>query len=445
MYLSETHEKKWQPVLEHPDLPKIGDSYRRAVTSVILENQERASKEDAAFLSEAAPTNATGSAISNWDPILISLVRRAMPNLIAYDIAGVQPMTGPTGLIFAMRSRYTSQTGSEAMFDEADSDFSGRNAAGSSVDGYSSTAHSGANPAVLNDSSPGTYTKGTAMTTAAAEALGDASGNAFAEMAFSIEKSTVTAKSRALKAEYTMELAQDLKAIHGLDAETELANILSAEILAEINREVVRTIYINAEKGAAVNTTNAGIFDLDTDSNGRWSVERFKGLMFQLERDANRIAQRTRRGKGNMIICSSDVASALQMAGVLDYTPALNNNLNVDDTGNTFAGVLNGRYKVYIDPYSANSAAKQYYVVGYKGTSPYDAGMFYCPYVPLQMVRAVGQDTFQPKIGFKTRYGLIANPFAETGAISGAATAVNDAGSANSNRYYQKVQVANLM
>jgi len=445
MYLSETHEKKWQPVLEHPDLPKITDSYRRAVTSVILENQERASKEDAAFLSEAAPTNATGSAISNWDPILISLVRRAMPNLIAYDIAGVQPMTGPTGLIFAMRSRYTNQTGAEAFFDEADSDFSGRNAAGSSVDGYSSTAHSGANPAVLNDSSPGTYTKGTAMTTAAAEALGDASGNAFAEMAFSIEKSTVTAKSRALKAEYTMELAQDLKAIHGLDAETELANILSAEILAEINREVVRTIYINAEKGAAVNTTNAGIFDLDTDSNGRWSVERFKGLMFQLERDANRIAQRTRRGKGNMIICSSDVASALQMAGVLDYTPALNNNLNVDDTGNTFAGVLNGRYKVYIDPYSANSAAKQYYVVGYKGTSPYDAGIFYCPYVPLQMVRAVGQDTFQPKIGFKTRYGLIANPFAETGAISGAATAVNDAGSANSNRYYQKVQVANLM
>ena len=445
MYLSETHEKKWQPVLEHPDLPEIKDSYRRAVTSVILENQERAAKEDQAYLNEAAPTNATGSNISNWDPILISLVRRAMPNLIAYDIAGVQPMTGPTGLIFAMRSRYTSQTGAEAFFDEADSDFSGRNAAGSSVDGYSSTAHSGSNPAVLNDGSPGTYTKGTAMTTAAAEALGDASGNAFAEMAFSIEKSTVTAKSRALKAEYTMELAQDLKAIHGLDAETELANILSSEILAEINREVVRTVYINAEKGAATNTTTAGIFDLDTDSNGRWSVERFKGLMFQLERDANRIAQRTRRGKGNMIICSADVASALQMAGVLDYTPALNNNLNVDDTGNTFAGVLNGRFKVYIDPYSANSSATQYYVVGYKGTSPYDAGMFYCPYVPLQMVRAVGQDTFQPKIGFKTRYGLIANPFAETGAISGAHTPVNDAGSANSNRYYQRVKVTNLM
>ena len=446
MYLSETHEKKWQPVLEHPDLPKITDAYRRAVTSVILENQERASKEDNAYLAEAAPTNATGSAVANWDPILISLVRRAMPNLIAYDIAGVQPMTGPTGLIFAMRSRYTSQTGGESFFDEADTDFSGRNAAGSSVDGYSATDHAGTNPGVLNDGSPGTYTKGEAMTTAKAEALGDASGNAFAEMAFSIEKSTVTAKSRALKAEYTMELAQDLKAIHGLDAETELANILSAEILAEINREVVRTIYINSEKGAQTgNVTTAGIFDLDTDSNGRWSVERFKGLMFQLERDANRIAQRTRRGKGNIIICSSDVASALQMAGVLDYTPALNNNLNVDDTGNTFAGVLNGRFKVYIDPYSANSAAKQYYVVGYKGTSPYDAGLFYCPYVPLQMVRAVGQDTFQPKIGFKTRYGLIANPFAETGAQSGAATAVNDAGSANSNRYYQKVQVANLM
>ena len=446
MYLSETHEKKWQPVLEHPDLPKITDAYRRAVTSVILENQERASKEDNAYLAEAAPTNATGSAVANWDPILISLVRRAMPNLIAYDIAGVQPMTGPTGLIFAMRSRYTSQTGGESFFDEADTDFSGRNAAGSSVDGFSENAHSGANPGVLNDSSPGTYTTGGAMTTAKAEALGDASGNAFAEMAFSIEKSTVTAKSRALKAEYTMELAQDLKAIHGLDAETELANISSAEILAEINREVVRTIYINSEKGAQTgNVTTAGIFDLDTDSNGRWSVERFKGLMFQLERDANRIAQRTRRGKGNIIICSSDVASALQMAGVLDYTPALNNNLNVDDTGNTFAGVLNGRFKVYIDPYSANSAAKQYYVVGYKGTSPYDAGLFYCPYVPLQMVRAVGQDTFQPKIGFKTRYGLIANPFAETGAQSGAATAVNDAGSANANRYYQKVQVANLM
>jgi len=451
MYLSEQYEKKWQPVLEHPDLPKVKDSYRRAVTATILENQERAMKEDAQFINEAAPTNSTGSSVANWDPILISLVRRAMPNLIAYDIAGVQPMTGPTGLIFAMRSRYTSQTGNEALFDEADTDFSSRNAAGDSSQGADGgatpTDHGGTNPGVLNDANAtsGDYSRGQGMTTASAEALGDASGNQFAEMAFSIEKSTVTARSRALKAEYTMELAQDLKAIHGLDAETELANILSAEILAEINREVVRTIYINAEKGAAVNTTTAGIFDLDTDSNGRWSVERFKGLMFQLERDANRIAQRTRRGKGNMIICSADVASALQMAGVLDYTPALNNNLSVDDTGNTFAGTLNGRYKVYIDPYSANSAAKQYYVVGYKGTSPYDAGIFYCPYVPLQMVRAVGQDTFQPKIGFKTRYGLVANPFAETGAISGAATAVNNAGSANSNRYYQRVQVANIM
>ncbi len=445
MYLSETYEKKWQPVLEHPDLPKIGDSYRRAVTATILENQERAQKEDNAFMTEAAPTNNTAGT-SNWDPILISLVRRAMPNLIAYDIAGVQPMTGPTGLIFAMRSRYTSATGGEALFDEADTEFSARNAAGTATAGQTSdTAQAGSNPAILNDSPAGSYNKIEAMATATAEALGDASGNAFAEMAFSIEKTTVTARSRALKAEYTMELAQDLKAIHGLDAETELANILSAEILAEINREVVRTVYINAEVGAGSNTTAAGIFDLDTDSNGRWSVERFKGLMFQVEREANVIAQRTRRGKGNMIICSSDVASALQMAGVLDYTPALNNNLNVDDTGNTFAGVLNGRFKVYIDPYSANNNAKHYFVVGYKGTSPYDAGLFYCPYVPLQMVRAVGQDTFQPKIGFKTRYGLVANPFAETGAVSGAVSGVTNAGSANANRYYRRVQIANLM
>jgi hypothetical protein len=452
MFLSEQVEKKWQPVLEHPDLPKITDSYRRAVTSVILENQERALREDNAFLNEAAPANATNAGanpMANWDPILISLVRRAMPNLIAYDICGVQPMTGPTGLIFAMRSKYTSQSGTEALFDEADSDFSSRNAAGDSTAGTGVTEQRGSNPAILNDSPAGEYTRGQGMTTAYAEALGDSSNNAFAEMAFSIEKSTVTARSRALKAEYTMELAQDLKAIHGLDAETELANILSAEILAEINREVVRTIYINAEKGAAtaagvaINTTTAGIFDLDTDSNGRWSVERFKGLMFQVEREANTIAQRTRRGKGNIIICSSDVASALQMAGVLDYTPALNNNLNVDDTGNTFAGVLNGRYKVYIDPYAANQAAKQYFVVGYKGTSPYDSGLFYCPYVPLQMVRAVGQDTFQPKIGFKTRYGLQANPFAEAG-VSDTAI-INGAGAANSNRYYRRVQVTNLM
>ncbi len=442
MYLSENYQKKWQPVLEHPDLPKITDTYKRAVTSVILENQEKALKEDAQFMTETAPTNATGSSIANWDPILISLVRRAMPNLIAYDIAGVQPMSGPTGLIFAMRSRFKAQNGTEALFDEAESQFSAAKTT-ANVPGSAGTSSAGeTNPAVLNDSSPGAYTAEGGMSTATAEALGDSANNSFAEMAFSIEKSTVTAKSRALKAEYTMELAQDLKAIHGLDAESELANILSAEILAEINREVVRTIYVNSEKGAQTDTTAAGIFDLDTDSNGRWSVERFKGLMFQLERDANAIAQRTRRGKGNVIICSSDVASALQMAGVLDYTPALNNNLSVDDTGNTFAGVLNGRFKVYIDPYSANQASKQFYVVGYKGTSPYDAGMFYCPYVPLQMVRAVGQDTFQPKIGFKTRYGLQANPFAEAG--SGDAAVVNGAGSANSNRYYRKVQIVNL-
>ena len=456
MYLSEAIQQKWQPVLDHPELPKVTDGYKRAVTAMVLENQEKALKEDAAFLSEAAPANATGSNVQNWNPILISLVRRALPNLIAYDVCGVQPMSGPTGLIFAMRSRYSTQGGTEALFDEADSDFSGRNAAGSATGGFSATAHAGSNPGVLNDGSPGAYTAGTGMTTAKAEALGDAAGNAFAEMAFSIEKSTVTAKSRALKAEYTMELAQDLKAIHGLDAETELSNILSAEILAEINREVVRSIYIGAEFGqadndnsnAAINTTAAGIFDLDTDSNGRWSVERFKGLMFALERDANTIAQRTRRGKGNIVICSSDVASALQMAGVLDYAPALNNNLNVDDSGNTFAGVLNGKFKVYIDPYSANlganaSPTKQYYVVGFKGASPYDSGIFYCPYVPLQMVRAVGQDSFQPKIGFKTRYGLVANPFA--GAGTGDSITADGLTAANSNRYYRRVQVANIM
>lgn len=449
MYLSEQLVKKWQPVLEHPELPKVTDSYKRAVTAVILENQEKALREDRAFISESAPINSTNSSyVQNWDPILISLVRRAMPNLIAYDICGVQPMTGPTGLIFAMRSKYQSQAGSEALFDAADTHYSGTNAAGSSSSGYSGS-QSGTNPAVLNDSPAGTYTSGSAMSTARAEALGDASTNAFAQMAFSIEKSTVTAKSRALKAEYTMELAQDLKAIHGLDAETELANILSAEILAEINREVVRTIYINAEKGASantgtINTTTEGIFDLDTDSNGRWSVERFKGLMFQVEREANTIALRTRRGKGNILITSSDVASALQMAGVLDYATSLNNNLQVDDTGNTFAGVLNGRYKVYIDPYSANQSATQYFIVGYRGTSQYDAGLFYCPYVPLQMVRAVGQDNFQPKIGFKTRYGLQANPFAEVGANSSSAVN-NGAGNANANRYYRRVEVKNLM
>ena len=446
MFQTEHLQEKWQPVLEHPDLPTIEDSYKRAVTTLILENQEAALKEDKAYLTEAAPVNAmSGGQMDTWDPILISLVRRAMPNLIAYDVCGVQPMTGPPGLIFAMRSSFTSQDGAEALVDESMPDISNQNAAGTIGGGDVGATET--NPAVLNDSpSAGTYVSATGMTTAQAEALGDSATNAFAQMAFSIEKSTVTAVSRALKAEYTMELAQDLKAIHGLDAETELANILSSEILAEINREVVRSLYVTAVAGAQVNTTTAGIFDLDTDSNGRWSVEKFKGLMFAIERDANAIGQQTRRGKGNMLIVSADVASALNMAGVLDYTPALNNNLNVDDTSTTFAGVMNGRFKVYVDPYSANVAASQYYVCGYKGTSPYDAGFFYCPYVPLQMVRAVGESSFQPKIGFKTRYGLAANPFAAAGAVAAGDTVNSDASlDANTNAWYRRVKVTNLM
>jgi hypothetical protein len=445
MFQTEHLQEKWQPVLEHPDLPKISDPYKRAVTTLILENQEKALREDRGFLGETAPVNSTGGGqMDTWDPILISLVRRAMPNLIAYDVCGVQPMTGPTGLIFAMRSSFASQDGAEAL---VDLDVPPANASsGQNVAGELTADAAGTNPSILNDSPAGTYTTPTGMTTAQAEALGDSADNAFNQMAFSIEKSTVTAVSRALKAEYTMELAQDLKAIHGLDAETELSNILSSEILAEINREVIRSLYITAVKGAQVNTTTAGIFDLDTDSNGRWSVEKFKGLMFAIERDANAIGQQTRRGKGNMVICSADVASALQMAGVLDYTPALSNNLNVDDTTTTFAGVMNGRYKVYVDPYAANVAASQYYVVGYKGTSPYDAGFFYCPYVPLQMVRAVGESSFQPKIGFKTRYGLAANPFAAAGAVAAGDT-VNTDGSldANTNAWYRRVKVSNLM
>jgi hypothetical protein len=353
-------------------------------------------------------------------------------------------MTGPTGLIFAMRSSLASQDGAEALVDESFPDTSNQNALGTIGGGDIATTET--NPSVLNDSPATAYTSATGMTRSQAEALGDSGTNAFAEMAFSIEKSTVTAVSRALKAEYTMELAQDLKAIHGLDAETELANILSTEILAEINREVIRSLYVTAVAGAQVNTTNAGIFDLDTDSNGRWSVEKFKGLMFQIERDANAIGQQTRRGKGNMLIVSADVASALQMAGVLDYTPALNNNLAVDDTSSTFAGTMNGRFKVYVDPYAANVAASQYYVAGYKGTSPYDAGFFYCPYVPLQMVRAVGENSFQPKIGFKTRYGLAANPFAGAGAVAAGDTVNTDASlDANTNAWYRRVKVSNLM
>ena len=420
MYLSEQIESKWAPVLEHADLQPIADPYKKAVTAVVLENQEKALAEEKGIM-EATAANATGASVDNYDPILISLVRRALPNLMAYDVAGVQPMTGPTGLIFAMKSHYTSQTGSEALFNEADTDFSGAG------------THAGSNPV------DGTYTTGNGVSTSTAEGFGDST--TLNEMAFSIEKTTVTAKSRALKAEYTVELAQDLKAIHGLDAESELSNILSQEILAEINREVIRTIYKVAKDGAA-STATAGTFDLDVDSNGRWSVERFKGLLFNIERDANVIAQDTRRGKGNFIICSADVASALAMSGVLDYTPALSTNLNVDDTGNTFAGVLNGRYKVYIDPYSANTgAASQFYVAGYKGTSAYDAGLFYCPYVPLQMVRAIDPNTFQPKIGFKTRYGMIANPYV----TQTDGTTDGDTFTAGRNQYYRKVKVTNLM
>ena len=463
-YVSEELIQKWQPVLEHSDLPEIKDVHRRSVTATLLENQQNASREAAqgsggytsgpSLLGEASPANAMGASSSTagdgsvdiFDPVLISLVRRSMPNLIAYDIAGVQPMTGPTGLIFAMRARFTNQTGTEALYNEADTDFS-KSAAGNTLSGFAldestgdgvTTGQVGSDPTTRV--SANTYTVAQGMTTAQAEALGDAGNNAFQEMAFSIEKVSVTAVSRALKAEYTMELAQDLKAVHGLDAETELSNILSAEILAEINREVVRTVNYTATAGAQDNVASAGTYNLDIDSNGRWSVERFKGLIFQIEREANAIAKDTRRGKGNVLITSSDVASALQMAGVLDYTPALSNNLQVDDTGNTFAGLLNGRIKVYIDPYFASSAGNQYFTVGYKGTSAFDAGIFYCPYVPLQMVRAVGENTFQPKIGFKTRYGMVANPFAK-----GATAANGSIAFADKNVYYRLVSVANLM
>ena len=442
-------QEKWAPILNHEGMESIKDNHRAMVTAQLLENQEQMLREEREFLGEDIPTNNT-SGVSNFDPVLISLIRRSMPNLVAYDLAGVQPMNGPTGLIFAMRSRYTDQSSGEAFFDEPNTAFSGQDDNQSLTGGFDEAGvgfgtdlQRGTNPAVLNPVGSGTtdtdYNVGQGMTTAEAEQLGDATNNHFQEMAFSIEKVTVTAKSRALKAEYSLELAQDLKAIHGLNAEAELANILSTEILAEINREVIRTIYKSAEQGATLNTATAGTFDLDVDSNGRWSVEKFKGLIFQMERDANQIAQRTRRGKGNIIMCSADVASALTMAGVLDYTPALNANLNVDDTGNTFAGVLGGKFKVYIDPYSANNDANQYYVAGYKGSSPYDAGLFYCPYVPLQMVRAVGENTFQPKIGFKTRYGMVANPFAE-GLNAGLGTL-----KVNSNRYYRRVKVQNLM
>jgi len=428
MFLSEQLTKKWEPVLNHDGLGQITDKYKRAVTAVVLENQERALREERTALFETPANNIAGtgaSDIDRYDPILISLVRRALPNLMAYDVAGVQPMTGPTGLIFAMKSKYATQDGTEALFNEADTDFAGTG------------THAGSNPV------DGSYTTGTGVATVDAEQLGESGGTDFNQMAFSIEKTTVTAKTRALKAEYTVELAQDLKAIHGLDAEGELSNILSQEILAEINREVIRTIYKVAKTGAA-STATAGTFDLDVDSNGRWSVERFKGLLFNIERDANVIAQDTRRGKGNFIICSSDVAAALAMAGMLDTGAALAGSptLQVDDTGNTFVGTLNGRYKVFVDPYSANTgAASQFYVVGYKGANAYDAGIFYCPYVPLQMVRAIDPNTFQPKIGFKTRYGMIANPFV----TQSNGTTDGDTFTANRNQYYRRVKVTNLM
>jgi hypothetical protein len=433
--------EKWAPVLEHATFNPIADKHKKSVTATILENTEKALMESgdasanmSGLLSEAAPANAAGAngytaagdsaTVAGFDPVLISLVRRAMPNLIAYDIAGVQPMTGPTGLIFAMRSKYGTQGGTESGFNAADTTFAGTG------------TETGGVPIAGDVANTALFSTGTGMGTDAAEALGSVPGtNDFAEMAFSIEKVTVAAKTRALKAEYTSELAQDLKAVHGLDAETELANILQSEILVEINRELVRNVYQSAKQGAA-GAAVQGTFDLDVDANGRWSVEKFKGLMFQIEQEANAIAQNTRRGKGNLVVCSSDVASALQMAGVLDYTPALAaNSLNVDDTGNTFAGVLNGRYKVYIDPY----AGSNYLVVGYKGSSSFDAGLFYCPYVPLQMVRAVGENSFQPKIGFKTRYGMVANPFARGGAVA------NDGViTANTNEYYRRVRVTNL-
>jgi hypothetical protein len=455
-------QEKWAPVLNHDALPEITDSHKRGVVAQLLENQERAITEESRMLSETLATAGTGGfgggadatgPNAGFDPVLISLIRRSMPQLIAYDVAGVQPMTGPTGLIFAMRTNYGAERNpaaagyDEAFFNEPNAGFSG--GPGTYDVGASASTDNdaeGNNPALLNDSPQGTYEltgDAQGMNTATAEALSDAAaGTAFREMGFSIEKVSVEAKSRALKAEYSLELAQDLKAIHGLDAEQELANILSTEILAEINREVVRTIYTNAVAGAQNNTANAGIFDLDVDSNGRWSVEKFKGLLFQIERDANAIGQQTRRGKGNILICSADVASALGMAGVLDYTPALagNNGLaGVDDTSSTLVGTLNGKIKVYVDPYSANVADKHFYVAGYKGTSAYDAGLFYCPYVPLQQVRAINPDTFTPKIGFKTRYGMVANPFAR-GLAQGSGVLA-----ANTNRYYRRVQVTNLM
>ena len=467
MFNAQALTEKWDPVLSHEGTAPIKDNYKKSVTAVLLENQERFIREERGMLQEAGGSagNAVGAisatggqalggsgletktgGLAGFDPVLISLIRRAMPNLVAYDICGVQPMSGPTGLIFAMKAHYEGRGGPEALFNEADTNFSAGSDATAGAYNPANDATDGSNPSLLNDATPGTYERGVKpMPRNEAESLGEA-GTLFREMSFSIEKTAVTAQSRALKAEYTLELAQDLKAIHGLDAEQELANILSSEILAEINREVVRTVYTIAKPGAQNNTANAGRFDLDVDSNGRWSVEKFKGLMFQVERDANAIAQQTRRGKGNFIITSADVASALAMSGTLDYSSGLSGSGGpsigeVDDTGNLLVGTINGRIKVFVDPYSANVADKHYYVVGYKGSSPYDAGLFYCPYVPLQMVRSIGPDTFQPKIGFKTRYGMVANPFV----VASNGTPDAEALTANINQYYRRVQVENLM
>ncbi len=445
-FLSEEVKKKWAPVVDNPDLQPIKESWRKKVTTILLENTLRELRNaptiDTGFLTEDAPVNqvgagmgATAGNIKGFDPILISLVRRAMPNLIAYDVCGVQPMTGPTGLIFALKSRYNSQTGDEALFYEANSAFTGAGLGGQQT-GAGNTTNPTGNTSALAGSTD--YTFATGMTTAQGEGLGTSGNVAIPEMAFSIDKVTVTAKTRKLKAEYTIEIAQDLKAVHGLDAETELANILSAEILAEINREIIRTIYYGAVRGAQNNTSIHGSFDLDVDSDGRWLVERFKGMFFQIEREANAIAKATRRGKGNIVLCSSDVASALAAAELLDYTPAFNAGLTVDDMGSTFAGTLQGRYKVYIDPY-APTADTHHFVVGFRGNSPYDAGLFYCPYVPLQMLRAQDPNSFQPKIGFQTRYGIVANPFSNADGTSDGSIVFN------SNQYYRKVRVLNLM
>lgn len=452
MHLTESTRKKWESIIEHKDLPAIKDNYRKTVVTQLLENTYTAAHEEQLLSEAGVPANVSGGLgagtnIASFDPVMISLMRRAMPNLIAYDVASVQPMNGPTGLIFAMRARYvgvgnataTLNDDPEALFNEALTAFAGAGSNGT-VGDVTVASDQATDPSVMMNTPAGAYTTGRGMTTAQAEALGSVGGDPFGQMGFTIERVTATAKSRALKAEYTLELAQDLKKIHGLDAEAELANILTTEIITEINREVVRTIFITAKIGCAAGTTaNVGVFDLDVDSNGRWSVERFKGLMFHIEREANQIAKETRRGRGNFIICSSDVASALAMAGVLDYAPALQTNLNVDDAGNTFVGVLNGRYKVYIDPYFASTNGDQFIVVGYKGDSPYDAGLFYCPYVPLQMVRAVGEDNFQPRIGFKTRYAMVNNPYAE-GLTQGLGALTP-----NANVYYRKFKVKNLM